>query len=391
MQSIPGGLTASGKVDKLYPTFLFLVQRIALSGLGLVLYWSGYAPLTADPVYRPCFGIPLQTSGISGALLGVWQRFDVIHFLRIAQSGYSQPDLAAFYPLFPLLSGRLGRLLGGSCLLGSFIVANLCALLAVNALYFWMLAEGYTSGSARQTLRFLLWFPTAFFFFVPYSESLFLLLAILCVWSARQGKWFFAGLAASLAALTRLCGVVLAVLILAEWYRQWDKKFTRVSWYAWFSAALPLLASAGWALWLGWQRLPGQIEVQAAYWGRRPALPWAGILETFLRIQQKTALPVELLDLMAVLGMLLLGLVMLKKLPASLLIYHWGTLLLVLSQSRNGQPFSGQARYAAVLFPAFMFLGQYVVNPLLRRVLEYTWMAANLFLAGQFILWGWVG
>src|ERR1700689_4522675 len=35
------------------------------------------------------------------ALLGVWERFDTLWFLRIAQHGYDQPMAVTFYPLYP--------------------------------------------------------------------------------------------------------------------------------------------------------------------------------------------------------------------------------------------------------------------------------------------------
>ena len=37
------------------------------------------------------------------ALLGIWQRFDTLWYLHIAERGYDQPAGVVFYPLYPWL------------------------------------------------------------------------------------------------------------------------------------------------------------------------------------------------------------------------------------------------------------------------------------------------
>jgi Gpi18-like mannosyltransferase len=373
------------------PSLLFMLQRLVLSGLGVALYLLGYVPLTEDPIYRPYFGVAPDVRGISGALLGVWQRFDVIHFLRIAKMGYFHPDLSPFFPLFPMASRGLGIFLGNNVLLGSFLVANLACLLAINALYFWMLDEGYGLGAAGRTVLLLIWFPTSFYFFVPYSESLFLLLAVLAIWSSRRERWLIAGLLSMLAALTRIGGVVLSAVILVEWFMNRKGKSSAQAVRAWISATMPWLGFAGFMHWRAAQGFPSLTDVQAIYWQRLPALPWQGILQTLDRLIQGSAHAIEWLDLLVVLGMVVLGLLMFRKLPISLSVYHWGMLLLGLSQIRVGQPLSGQARFAILLIPAFIYMGLTVTQLKTSRALSYTFLVLNLFLAGQFALWGWVG
>ncbi len=362
-----------------------------LSILGLALYRLGFVPLTEDPIVRPYFGVRPVVDGISGILLGVWQRFDVIHFLRIAQTGYADPDLSPFYPAFPLLSRWLGLLFGGNVLLGSFVIANLAILLALIALYTWMLDEGHDRTLARRILLLLVWFPTAFFLFVPYSESLFLLFTILGVWAARRQHWLLAGGLSALASLTRIGGIVMSVVILVEWFVHRKDLSRKDSVVAWFAALMPVAAVAGLEIWRVDLGLPGTLEVQAQFWHRIPAFPWEGILQTLARLGDRTALMIEMFDLAIVLGMLLAGIFMIKRLPVSFVVFHWGLLLFNLSQLRLGQPLSGQARYATVLFPAFTLLAGYAKGPVASRAVAYTFLVLNVLLAGQFILWGWVG
>src|ERR1035441_11054276 len=49
--------------------------------------------------------------GLHYALLGIWERFDTLWFLRIAEHGYDRPMAVIFYPLYPaairLVSGLI--------------------------------------------------------------------------------------------------------------------------------------------------------------------------------------------------------------------------------------------------------------------------------------------
>lgn len=378
--------------DRWYrPSLLFVVQRTILTGLGLILYLLGLVPQSADPVTRPYFGITPDVEGLSGALLGVWQRFDVIHFLRIAQSGYSEPDLTAFFPLYPASTGVLGRVFGGEYLLAGFVIANAATLVAVNLLYFWLLDEGFEEEIAFRSVLYMVWFPASFFLFVPYSESLFLLLALASLWAGRRRRWLLAGSAAAFATAARFGGIVLAPVLILEWARGRIRKRVNQTLRAWFGASMPLIVFAGLWLWRSARGLPNIIQAQASYWQRVPALPWEGSARTVGRIGVGEAAAIEYLDLAVVLGALLLGLAVIRRLPPSLGLYYWGLLLLGLMQYRVGQPLSGQARFAIALVPAFVVLAQVAQGPIARRIVSYSFLSLHLLLAGQFILWGWVG
>ncbi len=374
-----------------YPAALFLAQRALLSMLGIVLFFAGMAPRSEDPILRPYFGVQPTASGAAGALLGVWQRFDAIHFQRIAQAGYVDADLSPFYPLFPTLARAFGWFMDGNVLLGGFLVANLAMLSAMIVLYVWLLEEGFPLQVAKRTLLLLAWFPTAFFLFVPYSESLLLFFVVLCLWSVRRRRWLLAGVLAGLACLTRMAGIVLALVIAVEWFLNRKSMPARETASAWFAVFLPVVCLAGIEIWRIKSGLPGTVAVQAQFWHRVPAFPWEGVSQTITRMTAGVALTVEVLDLVIVLGMIAAGVMMFKALPASLVTYHWAFLLFNLSQVRIDQPLSGQARYAALLFPAFVWLAGKVRGPLAWRALSYAFLLLNVLLAGQFILWGWVG
>ena len=58
-------------------------------------------------------------------LVDVWARWDSVWFLRIAENGYGAAEeaAAAFYPLYPLLVGLLGRVLFGHYVLAGVLIS----------------------------------------------------------------------------------------------------------------------------------------------------------------------------------------------------------------------------------------------------------------------------
>src|SRR5229473_2263428 len=64
--------------------------------------------------------------------LDIWNQWDAIHFLRLAEFGYSADDIfkAWFYPLYPW-SVRLFSYICGDFLLAAFVVSAIALLFAV--------------------------------------------------------------------------------------------------------------------------------------------------------------------------------------------------------------------------------------------------------------------
>ncbi len=139
------------------------------------------------------------------------QAGDVPHYLRIAEHGYSVGDefenLVVFYPLFPMLIRGLTPVLQDSFVSG-MVISNICAV--IGSCYFYKLVRlDYSSSVARDTVTFFLLYPFAFFMSFCYTESLFLMLCLMCVYYARRESWAACGVTGMLAALCRTQGVVL--------------------------------------------------------------------------------------------------------------------------------------------------------------------------------------
>ena len=144
-----------------------------------------------------------------GAAVDVWARWDSNWYLLIAESGYDWPSSTpAFFPLYPLLVGGLGRLLGGHFLLAGLVV-SLVACAAAFALLYGLVERRLGRADARRTVLYLALFPTSFFLGAVYGESLFLALAVGVFVLAERGRLGWAAVVAGLALLTRAQGVAL--------------------------------------------------------------------------------------------------------------------------------------------------------------------------------------
>jgi hypothetical protein len=199
------------KLALLYCLKVFLGVRIALSLVGLL----GVALLPAnDHAGLPGWEL-IEGPGWNN-LFTAWERWDALWFLQIATDGYSTTDFsAAFFPLYPLLIRWTSPLVGAHPLAAALVISNLAYFGAMFVFYELTRFE-FDEQMARLSVVCLAVFPTSYFFVAPYSESLFLLLAVTSLYAARRQRWEIAGTCAALASATRSIGLALALPLAVE-------------------------------------------------------------------------------------------------------------------------------------------------------------------------------
>ncbi|MBE3074304.1 MAG: hypothetical protein IMZ75_05080, partial [Actinobacteria bacterium] len=141
-------------------------------------------------------------TGLAHYLFDIWARWDAVWYLKIATDGYSAGDNStAFFPLYPFLLAALKPLFLGNGILAGMCI-SLAACLGAFYLFYRFVEIDFGGPVARRALLYLAIFPTSFFFQTIYSESLFLLLTVGCLYAARRQEFMIAGLAGALAVLT---------------------------------------------------------------------------------------------------------------------------------------------------------------------------------------------
>ena len=397
---------------------LRVAWRVAWTTRAAVLLVAVFAALSFGPASGGLaaenevkFDEPALTQALADPVLGALARWDAAWYLRIADSGYagSEPR-AAFFPLYPVLIRALGTLGGGSnaaLLVASYAIA-LAAFVAALALLHRLVALELGRRLARPTLVLLAVFPAAVFFGAPYSESLFLLLAVGAFYAARTERWAWAGAAVMAAAATRSAGLLLLAPLLMLW---WDSRERRPRDAAWL--LLAPLGVAAYAAWLGLAEGDALrfLDVQDA-WSRELSVPlsgaWDGLtaaLDGVRQLASGSRSPVYFeiaagdpyriaainIMLFATLVFALVATVgVLRRLPRAYGVWVALSLVLPLSFPVTPQPLMSLPRFVVVLFPIFMWLA--VVCEERRNtdlVVAVSAIGLGLFTA-QFASWHWI-
>jgi len=285
-----------------------------------------------------------------------WERFDALWFLRIAESGYRLRDgSAAFFPLYPLAIRGLSFALGGHPLAAATLVSNAAFWGGLVVTYLLTTSE-LSERTARTTILLMCLFPTAHFFLMPYSESLFFLLSVTAFWGARHRRWVIAGTAGALAALTRSIGIVLAPALVIEALHQRAER-RGPAWPGILAAAatgLGLLAYLG-SWWVRADEWLAPATFQAN-WERTFSWPWVtlwdGTGDAFRYLGQVNG-GYWLIDWLVVVPMLAASVYALVRLRPAYGVYLWSGLLIPLTFVFPDRPLMSMPRFVLPLFPAF--------------------------------------
>lgn len=200
----------------------FLIWRVVLF---LLAASSGYL-IPHFGASFPYYDRVLQITGLPNWIWG-FGNFDGVHYLRIAQNGYTSEFTNAFFPLYPLLVRLVSVIFPKTQGLDltiytdplyfytGFILSN-CFFIFALYFFYKLLRLDFSETVSKKSLIFLLAFPTAYYFGSVYTESLFLFLAAISIYLIRKQKYFFSSVFIALATATRVVGVFLILIYLIE-------------------------------------------------------------------------------------------------------------------------------------------------------------------------------
>lgn len=373
--------------------WLFVATRLLL----LLITYIMYILLTAKKYSSmPVDAVALFTS---------WDHWDAANYIRIAQYGYQSVFDLAFFPLFPLLIACISHMLGSwSYLLVGTILSNAALFGALWVIYH-LVSKHVGDTIARRTLLYLCIFPTAFFFFAAYNESLYLLLAAGTFLALEHERWWLAGVLGMLAALTRSIGVLLLIPYLVSILsRFWELQQQQIpittslgqgqaaaptrglgkiflfpaSFVSYALAHLPTilkcllpcilipLGTGIYALYC-WRTFGNPLAFASvqSHWGRQTSWPWVGILhelgalfwnhpQPFGSANQATMI----LNLSATCGFIFLIIAGWRTLPKSYSLWMSVCLIFILTSPAIIKPdvLLSNQRFVLELFPAFITL-----------------------------------
>ena len=259
----------------------------------------------------------------------------------------------AFFPLWPAL-WKLASMVTGELMWSGLALANLLLLGAMTTLH--RVATRFSGGDARQgdaAVLFACFAPASYFFSLPQTESLFLLLVLASFLQTAAGRFRLAACCAALASATRFNGLFLLPALWLTPARDWLN--LRRAWL--------LLVPLGTLLYMAWLwRITGNplafSDIQVA-WGRAPSLPSKPITD-YLEQPYRIVLPWNPLVLNV--GSVLLGI---AAIAWSCLRRHWGMATLValtiVAPLATGTLMS-MTRYLLIAFPIYLMLADFAVR-----------------------------
>ncbi len=250
---------------------IFLGMRIVVTTIGIVIWGLHLTPAEApESVYH---GVEPILDGAAGALIGVWQRWDSLNYLRVFHHGYSNDYLSLFFPLLIVLGKLVSLTTSFSAEVSFLLVSNLAFLLTLVEM-FKLGEEMFNRPTAMKIVLYTAIFPTAFFHYAIYPQSLLLFLTVSAIRAAIKHKWtrvFMFGLFAGLAHLT---SITLPVILLFYALRDLRSISIKKNLARFFSAFSPMISLA---IFLGWRHFSGfdsYLTQQAVKGGRWMISPW---------------------------------------------------------------------------------------------------------------------
>jgi hypothetical protein len=344
------------------------------------------ANISPDPLLRPYMGVTPETN----QWLEGWQRWDTLHYQAIAEHGYTAFATAMFTPPFyPLLMHVTAPLFGGNTLASGLFISSLSFLGCLIVFFHLARLELPEQKDALRTVMYLAFFPTAFFLFAAYSESLFLLAVLLCFYATRKNQWLLAGLFGALASFTRIPGPFLIFPLGWAAWEAWQAGDRR-GWVA------PILTGVGATIyplyvWLGLGLPPIAILNALNKRGGYATFPGLNLIESVNRILHGQLWEENLMELVFSLLFITLTIFVWKSLPRIYGVYSVTFMFLFLTRFGSPQPLVSMARYVLEIFPAFMVLAVWGHNTRVNRIILYLFWLGLLFFSAQFAIWGWVG
>ena len=403
-----------------YPIVAWLIARVSLTVLAA---WGATSLIMSLELPAGFFRTP-RLSGWEELLVDVWQRWDSQWYIKIVTEGYRPERIlqedgmllvnptTAFFPLYPGLVWLAGQILPVSYSIAGIVVSTIACLIGLIIVHRLVIHE-LGEQVANTTVRYLLIFPTAFFFFAVYTESLFLCVTAGACLAAIRRRWWLAGVCGCLATLTRPSGIVIFAPLALE-YLLWLRAERR--WPRFEIAALALVPAGlvAYIVFL-WNRFGDPLMFlhaqQNIIWNREYQTPFQTIGQILgsvnfttegLLSPQRINEPVRIelylggfydsngYNLVFFLFAFVVALLAFRRIRLSLAAFALLMLLFPIFAPVPRTPLISLPRYMLPVFPLFMVLAIWGQNARVDRFLSYPALAFLGIFTVRFATWYWV-
>jgi hypothetical protein len=289
--------------------------------------------------------------GLHYALLGIWERFDTLWFLRIAEHGYDRPMAVIFYPLYPAAIRLVSTLMPGliSTIAAALLVSTVATFFSLWGLLRLAADELPEVGRLRVLLLVGVW-PTSFVLLAGYADSLTLALVVWAIVFARNARWEAATACGLLAGVARPSGVLVFIPLALMAFGSRQVRSLVV--------ALTPLGLLGYWVWLRWSGRISVVEAYRLYQGMNVVPPWRGSWEALrlIVIEHDTLLAIKLAALIV---FAVVSLRSQSRIKVRIEDKAFALAVILQMLMYTGRPLLGAARYLLMVYPAFLVWGAY--------------------------------
>lgn len=374
----------------------FFAGRLLYTLIGVFIWQLKIHPDYVDAYY---YEIRPMLDGSAGMFLGVWQRWDGIHYLRIADFGYINDQVSLFYPLYPMLGRWLAAFTHWNTTLSLLVISSAAFLLSMVMLHK-LISGVFSEQTARTTLVTMVLFPSGFYFYAIFPQSLLLFLVLLTYWFARKGWWAGALAAGFLAGLTHSTAVALAILVGIEalqylWTKANEIRAKRFvfEWKIVLAVLAPfgsLLGLASFMLWRSTAGFSPYIALQSSAYSRALTMPWEGlisIIQFVLSPPNAVNYVVAWMNTAMFFLMVVLSVWSFRRIPWSWWFMQTGFLVFITTNLTVGYPLIGFFRYSLVIFPLFVEIALIGQTPRWRLGKFALGLILSFIYSAMFFLW----
>lgn len=315
-------------------------------------------------VFGYCAFLVFQDKFPTDGFLGIWNRWDAVHYLNVARLGYSGEGsgehrfMMTFLPLYPFCIW-LAHIFIRNWHFAALAVSNICC--AGAFCYCFLLTQKeFGRETAKVAVFYFSIFPTAYFLHVAYSESLFLFLTIGAFYYARQARWLPCALLGMLATGSRLSGLAIMLPLAFEYFQQKEFRWRRIRWDAALLALVPLGLVV--YLYLNYHYFGDPLkflQFQREHWDRKLSLPIPALKNIWYWVNHDTSIVQRVMvygwQLAAfILGTIGLILAAFRLRPCYVIYLALSWILIFCDSLMVCSP-----RYLLTQFPFFMLMGQW--------------------------------
>ncbi|AIQ14743.1 hypothetical protein [Paenibacillus durus] len=331
---------------------LILVSRITLSFIGI----------TSRHFLQP-------SETFKQSLLSTWAQWDGGWYRIIAEHGYDidhtynpyfgYQTTYAFYPLYPKLMKYLNFIFHDYIISGIFI-STISSIVA--CVYLYKLSTYYfDQKKSMEVIKYVVFFPASFMLSCVLTESLYLVLVLMCFYYSKKNKWLLVGICGFFLALTRNIGVFIIIPLFIEYLMCKKFKFLEIKYNILFLLFIP----CGFVLWgMYLYYLTGDFlmfkNIQVA-WERVDSDPISVLYQVFSRGQFQ-----ERFWALFTIFAISIQLLSIKKMPIPYSVFTAYSILIPLSTS-----VISMIRFTLVIFPLYFALVNILKNNFAKTLVVY--------------------